>query len=183
MSETVIRRAATLRKTAYQLLELASEIESDALFADRVSDINCRVRPIRNAWSERETAFTVTKSLDLYRARRLRNKFLPAELFGEPAWDMLLDLFAARLQKRRISITSACIAAAVPTTTALRWIGLLEEHGLAEREASRADARVRWVHLTDAGEAAMTACLEATIDAENRAQATIFDADMTGQVA
>ena len=44
-----------------------------------------------------------------------------AELFGDPAWDMLLDLTAARAEHTRVSVTSLCIASAVPPTGAPGW--------------------------------------------------------------
>jgi hypothetical protein len=52
-------------------------------------------------------------------ARRLRERLLPAGLFADPAWDMLLDLYAAEIEEQPVSVTSACIAAAAPATTAL----------------------------------------------------------------
>src|SRR3546814_1454123 len=58
---------------------------------------------------------------------------LDSELFGEPAWDMLLDLYAAALEGRRLSVSSSCLAAGVPPTTALRWQRLLVERELVER--------------------------------------------------
>ncbi|MXP27457.1 hypothetical protein GRI58_01300 [Porphyrobacter algicida] len=52
--------------------------------------------------------------------RRLRDELLGAELFADPAWDMLLDLTAARAEHKRVSASTLCIAAAVPATMALR---------------------------------------------------------------
>ncbi|NND49953.1 MAG: MarR family transcriptional regulator, partial [Rhizobiales bacterium] len=77
-----------------------------------------------------------------YRNRRLRAEIFPhGEFFGEPAWDILLDLFIAAKERRRVSVTSACIGAAVPATTALRWVSILEEQSLLQREADPRDAR------------------------------------------
>jgi hypothetical protein len=55
------------------------------------------------------------------RARRLRSRFFSEELFADPAWDMLLDLLQAEISHLRVPVSSLCIAAAVPATTALRW--------------------------------------------------------------
>ena len=65
------------------------------------------------------------------RARRLRSQFFPPSMFADPAWDMLLDLAAARLEGRAVAVSSLCIASAVPPTTALRWIKTLTDAKLA----------------------------------------------------
>lgn len=83
------------------------------------------------------------------RMRRLRDRLFPDELFADPAWDLLLDLYAAHLDGRQISVTSACIAACVPQTTALRWIGRLEQHGLLIRSADAFDHRRNLLHLSN----------------------------------
>jgi hypothetical protein len=85
----------------------------------------------------------------LLQARRLRDRFLPADLFADPAWDMILDLMAARLAGKRVSVSSLCIAAAVPQTTALRWIGQLVRRGIFVRDNDPADARRVFISLSD----------------------------------
>jgi len=82
------------------------------------------------------------------RSRRLRAQFFAEDLFADPAWDMLLDLFAAGLERRRVSVSSLCIAAAVPPTTALRWIGTLHDAGLFERHADPNDRRRAYIGLS-----------------------------------
>lgn len=91
-----------------------------------------------------------------YEDRRRRGKiFRSDDLFGEPAWDILLDLFIAAKERRRVSVTSACIGSAVPSTTALRWITILEKHALLAREADPGDARRVYVKLSARGYGAM----------------------------
>jgi len=87
----------------------------------------------------------------LIRSRRLRAQFFPPDLFADPAWDMLLDLFAAQLEHRRVSVSSLCIAAAVPPTTALRWIGTMHDAGLFERQADPSDRRRAYIALSTKG--------------------------------
>ncbi len=82
------------------------------------------------------------------RSRRLRGQFFQGELFADPAWDMLLDLYAAELERRQVSVSSLCIAAAVPPTTALRWIGTLHDAGLFERKADPTDRRRAYIALS-----------------------------------
>jgi len=91
----------------------------------------------------------------IIRQRQLRGRFFEAELFADPAWDMLLDLTAARAEHTRVSVTSLCIASGVPPTTALRWIGQMTEVGLLERVEDDADRRRAFIALTDKAAEAM----------------------------
>jgi DNA-binding MarR family transcriptional regulator len=91
-------------------------------------------------------------------ARRRRDRLFEAGLFADPAWDMLLELYLAELMgKRRLSVGCLCQSAAVPATTALRWIRCLEEKGLAQRAPDPVDARRIFINLSDAGFEAMSA--------------------------
>lgn len=89
------------------------------------------------------------------RARRMRDGFFGANLFEDPGWDMLLDLFAAELEGVQVSVSSLCIAAAVAPTTALRWIAKLTEAGLFAREPDPYDRRRAFVALTEQASAGM----------------------------
>lgn len=89
------------------------------------------------------------------RARRLRDQFFGDGLFEDPAWDMLLDLFAADLEGAQVSVSSLCIAAAVAPTTALRWIGRLTEAGLFDRLPDPADRRRAFLTLSPRARTAM----------------------------
>lgn len=97
----------------------------------------------------------------LVKARRGRERFFPAEIFADPAWDMLLDLAAARAEGQPVSVSSLCIAACVPSTTALRWIKSLCDAGLFERTSDPLDARRAFVALSDAAARAMASYLAA----------------------
>ncbi len=84
-----------------------------------------------------------------YTMRRLRTRDFGGYKFGsEPSWDMLLDLFATAGEGGSLRTTSVCIASAVPPTTALRHLGLLETAGLIWSGPDPSDARVRSVRLT-----------------------------------
>jgi hypothetical protein len=85
----------------------------------------------------------------ILRHRQLRGRFFETELFADPAWDMLLDLTAARAEGARVSVTSLCIASGVPPTTALRWIGQMTEAGLFQRVEDPTDRRRAFIALSE----------------------------------
>jgi DNA-binding MarR family transcriptional regulator len=87
--------------------------------------------------------------------RQARARFLDPELFGDPAWDMLLDLTAAHGEGARVSVTSLCIAAGVPATTALRWLTQMVESGIFLRLPDPADRRRAFIALSERALAAM----------------------------
>lgn len=82
------------------------------------------------------------------RSRRLREKYFGKGLFEDPAWDMMLDLFAAHLERAQVSVSSLCIAAAVAPTTALRWISKMTDAGLFERQPDPFDRRRAFMALS-----------------------------------
>ncbi len=83
----------------------------------------------------------------IIRARRLRARYFQEELFADPAWDMLLDLLQAEISHLRVPVSSLCIAAAVPATTALRWLKTMVQQGLFIRRADPHDGRRVFVEL------------------------------------
>lgn len=138
-------RAATTRR-------VHSDIQSRRLSH---ADIEAVIDNADPAVSARHLAI----AREVYAERRRRHKFLPADLFGEPTWDILLDLYIAARENRRVPTTSSCIGAHVPPTTALRWLRILETRGLVEREDDGRDGRRTFVRLTSHGLKAMDASL------------------------
>ncbi len=80
--------------------------------------------------------------------RRRREMIFGDELFADPAWDMLLDLFLAAEKGIPICVSSLCVASACPQTTALRWIKVMEDQGLIFRLPDPLDKRRQLVELT-----------------------------------
>lgn len=74
-----------------------------------------------------------------------------AGAFGEPGWDIMLDLFRWRAARKRISLSSSHIEAQVSTTTAARKVRELERRGLVRREGDEEEGRRWWLWLTPRG--------------------------------
>jgi predicted transcriptional regulator len=86
---------------------------------------------------------------EVIKIRRMRENHFEASMFADPAWDILLDLLAARLENKSVSVSSLCIAAAVPATTALRWITGMTENGMLLRRMDPKDARRVFIELSE----------------------------------
>lgn len=94
------------------------------------------------------------------KARRLREEMFGNELFADPAWDILLDLYTAEARGERVQITSLAIAARVPHSTAIRWARILTRHGWLVREKDPKDGRRIHIALSPAIRAMMKDYLE-----------------------
>ena len=104
-----------------------------------------------------------TMAEQLYFERRKRDEiFQLPTVFGEPAWDMLLDLMMARERGQKLSVTAVTQGAAAAPTTALRYLAILESLGLIERKRDQNDGRRSWLQLTDAGHQKMSAFFDKT---------------------
>lgn len=152
LSEEVSRLARTLEALTLRPQQATPSFDLGPRISDRPSDYigMPALEPIGSADKDAEQMVVdATQVRDLLRARRLREEFLPSDLFADPAWDMLLDLLAARLEHERVSVSSLCIASAVPPTTALRWIRTLTEKGFVQRQADPHDGRRVFIALAD----------------------------------
>ncbi len=104
-----------------------------------------------------EPTISAAQLREMIKMRRMRDQYFDNSLFADPAWDILLDLLAARLEGKKVSVSSLCIAAAVPPTTALRWLTGMTENGLLERHQDTSDARRVFIALSDDSTAKLTA--------------------------
>lgn len=82
--------------------------------------------------------------------RRRRDSLIRYDLFAEPAWDMLLDLYIQHHRGQPVPVDRLCTAAATAGTTGLRWLGLLIEKELVIRSSFAEDGAVR-VALSERG--------------------------------
>lgn len=147
------RMRAQLRQTGDWLIALSKleDIPPDPLSGGVMPPPN----PIHLRYGRSDEPLFVWLAAEEYAERDRRRKFFDADLFAEPAWDILLDLYAAQLSGRKISVTSCCIASQVPPTTALRWIDQMRNSGLIVREQDPGDQRRFWLTLSESACKAM----------------------------
>jgi hypothetical protein len=139
--------ASIFHPLADELMAIAGRLRDAAEGAASEPDLPRASRPVRSHLALARKAYAL---------RRKRGAiFGNPDLFGEPAWDILLDLFIAQGEGKPVSVSSACIGSAAPATTGLRWLGVLADEGLVVRENDPEDHRRVLVRLTPAGRAAM----------------------------
>ena len=135
-------------KNAARLRQLSDEVGRIAATLARLSTgPGSTARPIGASASSDAPEVPIETVRAIIRARRLRSRYFPEGLFADPAWDMLLDLLQAETAKLRVPVSSLCIAAAVPATTALRWLKSMVHEGIFIRRADPHDGRRVFVEL------------------------------------
>lgn len=144
-TDALRHRARKLIASANELLAIARDLEHMCVGQDAPGQGEA---VDRSAVLPEDHPLWLELARRTYADRRRRTKLFEPNLFGEPAWDMLLDLFIAAKEGKRVSVTSACIGSDVPATTALRWIAVLESQGLVLREDDPKDARRAFIHLS-----------------------------------
>lgn len=141
---------------AGRLLQLSAEVSRIAGSLAQLSvGLGDSARQDSATTNSNEPAFLLETVSWLIQTRRDRSIHLPADLFADPAWDILLNLFRSDLAHEHVPVPSACKAAAVPASTALRWLGTLEQRGLVMRQGNQGDQTRDLVALAPATRTAL----------------------------
>ncbi|MEO1048004.1 MAG: winged helix DNA-binding protein [Pseudomonadota bacterium] len=127
-----------------QLLAIAEKLREASLVSARPGSATSPPKAIT-----RRQGFAQMARVTYAKRRKRGAIFGDPELFGEPAWDILLDLYIAHTEEKPVSVSSACIGSASPPTTGLRWLRILTEKGLVERRHDPRDQRRVLVQLTE----------------------------------
>ena len=146
---------STALRRAIRYLGTRRSAADDASIADFGQQLGQLMAMLETASAERdgETAPTDQQIGATLRAiinvRSLRTRYFPSQIFADPAWDILLDLTRAKLDGQQVSVSSVCIAASVPMSTALRWVKQMTDAGLLLRWTDPKDRRRDLIALTD----------------------------------
>ena len=116
-----------------------------------------------NSESQVNSAQMLKLARNILVARRRRARMFSKSMFGEPAWDMLLTLYAGLAEGPRHSIGRLTRLSGAPPTTALRWLDYLEKKRLVVREPNPTDRRSDFVSLTEDGRSMMDQYLSETL--------------------
>ncbi len=141
---------------AERLRQLSDEVGRIAATLARLSTVPAAPEvELRKPVEQDVPDVSVESVRSVIRARRLRGRYFSEDMFADPAWDMLLDLLQAEIAQLRVPVSSLCIAAAVPATTALRWLKSMTEKGIFVRRADPHDGRRVFVELSRGASMAM----------------------------
>ena len=102
----------------------------------------------------------------LIEARRIRFDVFPPMLFSDPAWDILLELYARELEHRPVNISRLTATLPVPGTTTLRWLEKLHAEGLITRRGDEHHAKRIWIELSQYGRSLMERYFKACGESE-----------------
>jgi DNA-binding MarR family transcriptional regulator len=154
--QELFERAANFRSMARDILGMAEELEGEAMSligSSRDEEI------VKMDHGPRRSRF-VDVARNQYRGRRVRERYFDKKIFGEPAWDMLLELYASEINEEKISTSNLILSSSSPSSTALRWIKHLEDHGMVVKKSSPIDGRVQYQRITATGFESMTKYFE-----------------------
>jgi hypothetical protein len=94
-----------------------------------------------------------------YKLRRMRDRVLGTELFGEPAWDALLYLAAARDRRECTTVGALTVELRLPEDAVRRLLANLAQNGLVECIAARESDPAHRLTLTPEGAAKLAMVL------------------------
>lgn len=101
--------------------------------------------------------------------RNMRRQFMAPEIFGEPAWDILLSAFLAEQDNTKPTVVGACTVCHIPFVIGFRWLKVLEKLGLMARYTVKLpndDLLIEYARLTPVGLAAIESYLGTLVAGE-----------------
>jgi len=132
-------------------------------FSSRDRDDAVRLLTLILGKARAKRAIQRSETLPIARAiledRRRRSRLFNPGMFGEPGWELLLNLYVNDQEGPRLTIGKLIQLAGTAQSTSLRWLDYLEDQGLINREEHPTDARTAFVALTDKARESLTSYL------------------------
>lgn len=95
-----------------------------------------------------------------FKAQLLREAHFEGLPFHETGWEILLELYIAEAEGRKLNVTAIGLDGHIPNATLVRWIALLEHRQLVFRQPDTIDRRRTWIGLTSLGSEKLDSCLQ-----------------------
>ena len=104
---------------------------------------------------EREfSAYQIAKKLSGARETR-QLELTVANIFNDPFWDILVDLYIGKNEAREMSFKNYPISSSSRPSTAARYLKILESEGLINQHRDETDSGKTYIDLTNKGQSAI----------------------------
>lgn len=132
--------------------EIDQELQALDLPSDQraaiLADVRAKATARREVVAKSARELNVALARSIHRTRLKGNSLIGGRVMCDPGFEMLLDLFVANDDDRRVSVGDLCLSADAPPTTGLRHIEKLERDGFLRRRPDLRDGRRWWVEPT-----------------------------------
>lgn len=153
-SNTEISKTVTLtERDLRDVARLFRLLADPAMVANPVPDLHSEATGTK----DREKLISMARIV--LGSRRLRERCFNRIMFGEPAWDILLMLYASEQSSGRLTMTRLAEWVDAPLSTVARWVKFLEEEQLVERQPHPTDRRTVFIILLEKGRKALDSYL------------------------
>lgn len=159
-AQDLFERAAQFRSMARDIMVLADEAEADAMALVGPSLDEIPEKNKHESYSKSKFIDSVEYHLHV---RKIREQHFGRKIFGEPVWDILLELYLSELKDKKVSTSNLILSAPYSSSTALRWIKNLEENNMIFKSPSRIDGRVQYQRISKSAFDKMTKYFESII--------------------
>ncbi len=141
--------------------KLSVQLDAAQAIIDQIRiSSGCQVFGPARAITNERVNMALVAARKAFEDRRARTGFIGSDdIFGEPAWDILLDLFIRQADEEKNRVKSYLNASATPSTT-IRWLKVLAQTGLVQVDPDPDKSGHSLVHLTPAGYEGMLRYLE-----------------------
>lgn len=134
----------------------SKQSESEARPVERTGPMTSSLQQFRNLLrGGLHAKITEDHIQSLLSVRRGREALFGRHLFSDPAWDILLELYAAKLGNRAVSSDELGSAVGVANSLIERWLRALVEAGLVEQIEAGDETAFATVALSEIGAAKM----------------------------
>lgn len=137
----------SLRRAASRWGRLARQFQATTALALAADSLAAPVQRALNGGGEPSSEELQELGAKIIKSRQSRSNFVESHLLNEATWGILLDLAVAHLKGEHVATSSACAAAQVPLSTALRHVNQLIEAGWVKRVGDPHDKRRTFLEL------------------------------------
>jgi DNA-binding MarR family transcriptional regulator len=129
----------------YQIIDEISDIQKN------IGRISQQIGyEVRHKLSDTEQDEYLVEMIEKYfENKRLRYIIISQDLFSDPYWDILMELFYARLRGKNVTVSAVATAGNMAQTTGLRYLDSLLAMEYIYRERDDCDGRKVFIKISE----------------------------------